>query len=414
MRRCGPWLCAVALVGAASPAAQAADDAARAADNASIGLALAAALPADGRSDLLLIERTSGQGAPRVFGATRTTAAPAAIKAALLDPAHYRALIPALEGTAVAERGQHAPRIDWDLDVPLFDLSGRIALADRPDGVTLELVAGDLAPGRIVFSIAAAAHPGGGSTLIIDAQLDVKRSGWLLRQIMARSPVGEPAVLAAAAYVALRATALRAEHPTGTSAWRPTAPPGASRLPDPTPLAADSLVTLRARGTLALVARERTERLGGVAVGIGFRAPAAAILQRLRDPDTWRAFPGWRTVRVRAGSNGPGAEVEDNLPLVDFDATWIADVGSMPRWTVVAGATRGARLGWNVFAQGGATPGPTPISTLAALTLYPRLEATGTIARRFIQAEPLLEEGLALALAYTDVIAVGTALDTPR
>ncbi len=57
---------------------------------------------------------------------------------------------------------------------------------------------------------------------------------------------------------------------------------------------------------------------------------------------------------------------------------------------------------------------PAPTSTFAALTLYPRLEATGTVARRFIQAEPLLEEGLALALAYTDLVGVGAALDTPR
>jgi hypothetical protein len=402
MRRPGPWLCAVALAVAAPPAARAADD-------ASIGQALAAALPADGRSDLLLIERTSGQAAPRVFGATRTTAGPAAIKAALLDPAHYRALIPALAGAAVVGPGQRAPRIEWDLDVPLFDLSGRIAPHDRADGVTLELVDGDLSPGRIVFSIAP--YPGGGSTLIIDAQLDVERSSWLLRHIMARSPVGQSAVLAAAAYVALRATALRAEHPTNPSAWRPTAPPGTSRLPDPTPLAAESLAPLRARGSLALVARERTERLGGVAVAADFHAPAAALLRRLRDPDTWRAFPGWRTVRARAGSNGPGAEVEDNLPLVDFDATWIADPGSTPRWTVAAGVTRGAHLGWNVFAPGGPTPAPAATSTLAALTLYPRLETTGTVARRFIQAEPLLEEGLALALAYTDIVGVGTALD---
>jgi hypothetical protein len=392
-------------------AVRAADHAARAPDHASIGRALAAALPADGQSDLLLIERTSGPAGPRVFGATRTTAAPAAIKAALLDSAHYHTLIPALEGSSVVGPGRRATRIDWDLDVPLFDLSGRIALYDRPDGVTLELVDGDLSPGRIIFSIVP--HPAGGSTLIIDAQLDVKRSSWLLRHIMARSPAGEPAVLAAAAYVALRATALRAEHPTGTSAWRPSAPPGTSGLPDPTPLAADSLAPLRARGSLALVARERSERLGGVAIAAGFHAPAAALLQRLRDPDTWRAFPGWHTVRVRAGSDGPGAEVEDNLPLVDFDATWIADPGSTARWTVAAGATRGAHLGWNVFAPGGTPPGPAPPSTLAALTLYPRLEATGTVARRFIQAEPLLEEGLALALAYTDLVGVGAALDTP-
>ena len=48
---------------------------------------------------------------------------------------------------------------------------------------------------------------------MLDAVLNVKRSSWLLRRILKRSPVGEPAALTAATYVALRAVALRAEHP---------------------------------------------------------------------------------------------------------------------------------------------------------------------------------------------------------
>jgi hypothetical protein len=397
MRR-GAWLWAVALA-AAGPNARANDD-------AQIGSALGAALPADGRSDLLFIQPPSGGGAPRVLGATRFASVPATLKAVLLDPAHYGALIPALAGAAVVNRGDPTPFVDWELHVPLFNLSGRLALRDRSDGVTLDLVDGDLAPGRIIFSIVG--NPGGGSTLIVDAQLNVKRSSWLLRRIMARSPVGEPAVLAAAAYVALRATALRAEHSTSASAWRPTAPPGSSRLPDPRPLTADSLASLRARGTIALVAREKTERLAGVAVGIGLRASSALGLQTLRDPASWHAFPGWRTVRVHPGPNGPGAEVEDSLPLVDLDATWIADPGPAPRWTVAVGATTGAHLGWDLYAVAGVPP------TLAALTLYPRLEATGTVARHFIRAEPLLEEGLALALAYTEATGIQAVLDAPR
>jgi hypothetical protein len=173
-------------------------------------------------------------------------------------------------------------------------------------------------------------------------------------------------------------------------------------------LTAELLAPLRARGTLALVAREKTERLGGVAVGIGFHAPSAPVLQALRDPAAWRAFPGWRTVRVRPGPNGAGAEVEDNLPLCDFYATWIAEPGPTPRWTVAAGATRGAQLGWNTY------PVPGPLPTLAVLSLYPRLETTGTVARRFIQAEPLLEAGLALALAFTEASGIQAALDPSR
>ncbi len=394
----GAWVCAAALAIAAQNA--------RAADDAEMAGALAAALPADGSSDLFLIQRPPPPGPPHVLGATRSSATPAAIRAVLLDPGRYRALIPALLGASVVNPGAPAPLVDWELEIPLFNLSGRLALRGRPDGVTFELVDGDLAPGRIVFSIRPNAL--GGSTLIVDAQLNVKRSSWLLRRIMARSPVGEAAVLATAAYVALRATALRAEHPNDASAWRPTAPPGTSRLPDPGALAAEALAPLRARGTLALVTRERTERLGGVAVGIGLHAPAQRIEPMLRDPASWRAFPGWRTVRIRPGPNGAGAEVQDNLPLVDLDATWIADPGLAPRWTVAAGATRGARLGWDIYPLPGVAP------TLAALTLYPRLEATGTVARRFIQAEPLLEEGLALALAFTDATGIEATLDPPR
>jgi hypothetical protein len=41
---------------------------------------------------------------------------------------------------------------------------------------------------------------------------------------------------------------------------------------------------------------------------------------------------------------------------------------------------------------------------VAVLTLAPRLELTGSIPRRFIAAEPLLEQGLTLALAFVDAV----------
>ena len=68
-------------------------------------------------------------------------------------------------------------------------------------------------------------------------------------------------------------------------------------------------------------------------------------------------------------------------------------------WTAIQGATRGAWFGWQVFAVAGA---PTP--TLAVLTMYPRLETMGSIPRRFVEAEPLLEHGMSLALVFVDAV----------
>ena len=95
--RWGRWLCAVALAVAAPQRARATGD-----DPPAV--ALAGALPAGGNTDLLFIQRPDGRSAPRVLGATRTAASAAAVKAVLLDPAHYRALIPALVGTTVVDR----------------------------------------------------------------------------------------------------------------------------------------------------------------------------------------------------------------------------------------------------------------------------------------------------------------------
>ncbi len=91
---------------------------------------------------------------------------------------------------------------------------------------------------------------------------------------------------------------------------------------------------------------------------------------------------------------------------MDLEAAYAAvdQPGNDARWVAVDGATRGARLGWTVLGAGGR-------GSLAALSLYPRLEATGSIPRRFLQAEPLLEPGMALALTFADIASLGAALN---
>jgi hypothetical protein len=367
---------------------------------------LAGALVVSGDADVVVIDLPVPSGAPHVRAATLVQAPPAAVTAVLLDPAHYRALIPALIRSDVegSVPGTNARQIAWELEVPLFNLSGHLVLRPIPGGVELVLHDGDL-PGRVAFHAWPA--PGGRTTLEIDAQIDVRRSSWFLRRVMARSPFGEPAALAAAAWVALRATALRAEHRDAPAAWRPSAPP----VPPPTwradgrALTDARLAPLRARGALALVARGESGRLAGVAVAVPVNAPADTLAGALRDPQSWRAFPGWKKV-IPLPPTGPAAPpsamVEDSIPFVDLDATWQAAGDASLRWTAVDGAARGARLGWDVAADG-------PTSAVAVLTLYPRLEATGSIPRRLIDAEPLLEHGMSLSLAFVDAVSAARA-----
>jgi hypothetical protein len=301
------------------------------------------------------------------------------------------------------------PTVGWEVEVPLFNLSGTLVINERPDGAEIQLRDGDFAPGRLTFM--ATPRPGGGSTLLVDAQMDIRNAGWLIRRLVKLSPAGEPAALAAAAYVTLRAVGLRAENAGSGGARRPAGTPAPPPVwsPSPRALADEKLAALRAHGAVALVARTWSQRLAGVAVATTLGVPAPNALGRLRDPGSWRAFPGWQTIEPRVGPNGVGAKVEDNLPFVDLEATWIAEPGNSPRWTATDGVTTGARLGWEVYPLDPSANAGAP--TLMALMMYPRLETTGRLARKAIASEPLLEHGLAVAVAFADLTAMKTALE---
>jgi hypothetical protein len=405
---------AAAAATAAPPPAGAPAPSAAAPPVSDVPTLLAAALPADGATDVVLVDWPAIPGAPHVRAATACTAPPAVIKRVLLDPRNYRKVVPALIRADVSsETLAGPPAVGWEIEVPLFNLEGKLVVTERPDGAEVTLVSGDLSPGRLTFT--AVPRVGGGTTLLVDAQVDIRNSGWLIRRIIKLSPAGEPAGLAAAAYVTLRAVALRAEHIGMPRATRPTgipAPPP-EWSPSPRALADGRLAALRARGVVALVGRTWSQRLAGVAVAATLGVPAPHALGRLRDPQSWHAFPGWTSVKPLAGPNGVGAEVEDSLPFVDLEATWRAEPGGSPRWTATDGVTTGARMGWELYPLDPRANAGAP--TLMALMMYPRLETTGRLARKAIASEPLLEHGLAVAVAFADLTAMKTALEAaPR
>jgi len=373
-----------------------------------IGALLAAALPADGTTDVVLVDWPATPRTPHVRAATISNATPAAIKNVLLDAANYKRIVPSLIRADVSRTPEGLSSVEWEVEVPLFNLEGKLVIHERPDGAQVDLVDGDFSPGSLTFT--ATPRAAGGSLVVIDAQLDIQNAGWLIRRLVKLSPAGEPAALMASAYVTMRAVALRAEN-AGMFARRPVAVPAPPPVwaPSARALADDKLAALRAHGAVALIGRTWSQRLAGVAVATTLGVPAPNALGRLRDPESWHAFPGWRTIKPRPGPNGVGAEVEDNLPFVDLEATWAAEPGNPLRWTATDGVITGARLGWEIFpidprANAGA-------QSLMALMMYPRLETTGRLARKAIASEPLLEHGLAAAVAFADLTAMKAALE---
>jgi len=360
---------------------------------------LVAALDAAGGADVVAFELPAPPRTPHLRAATVTGASTATVLAVLADPGHYRALLPSLVRSEEIGRRGATRVVAWELEIPLFNLSGTLELRPRAGGFELALTDGDFSPGRLVFDVAPRGD--GRTTVTLDARLDVARSSFLLRHILARRAWGEPAALSAAAWVALRATTSRAEHPQDAAAFRLKTPPAAPPpgQPDGRALSRPAFAPLAAGGAAALVNLAPSGRLASVAVSVASREAPAALAARLAAPRSWRAFPGWRRVQPMpaTATSAVTVIVEDAIPFVDFDATWrAASPPGSPWWIAVEGAARGAWFGWEVF--------PSASTTEAVLTMDPRLEATGSIPRRFIEAEPLLEQGMSLALAFVDAV----------
>jgi hypothetical protein len=159
-----------------------------------------------------------------------------------------------------------------------------------------------------------------------------------------------------------------------------------------------------AGAALAAVQSRPDGRLRSVQLGVAVPVPAEKLQATLAQPTPWHALPGWREIEVRPGTT-PGAviwEVDSHFPFVDFDAQWW--VSTQPRFRAAArgGDWRGAVMGWDLYppATGGA-PG-----CLAVFSTNPRVDGTGYLPRKLIEAEPLLEHGLALGLAYVNALAL--------
>jgi hypothetical protein len=346
--------------------------------------AIGAALDAIGDADLVLWDGT------RVLAATRVAAEPERVRAALRDPASYRRAVPSFRRADVVDSRGAERLVAWELEIPLWNLEGKLWLRPRDDGVDLILVEGDLAPGQFHLGVV---PDGAGARLMIDGQANVRDANWIARRLVKRSPLAEPAMTGTAAWVLLRALALETAR-TGDPRRHPSAAPSPPAALDGRALARAALA-LPVPLIAGAVRSRRDGRLDRVEVAVRSKLAPQEAARRLLEAPRWRALPGWRKVTVHAG---PAWEVDTSLPFVDLDATWAVRPGPPLRARAIDGDARGALLGWDVDAAA------------MVFSLHPRLERSGYVARKFIEAEPLLEHGLALALAYVDAASLAEAL----
>jgi hypothetical protein len=376
------------------------------AGQAGAGDPVVAALDALGGADLVVFDDPQPDRPTRILFAALVNAPAERVRALLATPAAFQRAIPAfVEATVKEERpsGSELPpqrRIAWELEIPLWNLSGELWMRPRADGVDLDLVTGDLAPGR--YRLSAAPHEGR-TILRIEGQSNLRAANFVTRRLVSGSPLAEPSIAATAGWVLLRALALEAERARTPAALARRKPTAAMAAPPAFTLDGRTLGRVVAGGApdprrVSAAVRARPDgRLDRVEVAVPLTPAAAARVEaQLANPQRWRALPGWRRITVSASGDGPALrlwEVDSSLPFVDFDATWEVRPGPPFRAAAVRGDWVGAVMGWDL------------VPAVAVYSLHPRLDRSGYLPRKMIEAEPLLEGGLALGLAYIDAVA---------
>jgi hypothetical protein len=376
---------------------------------------LTAALDVLGDADLVVLADPSRRPAHLLL-ATRVAAPVGHVRAVLVDLAAYLSALPALrrlefEGADKSRAGSGRPSEGmavWELEVPLWNLEGKLWLQPTPTGADLIVMEGDFSPGLVRLS--ATPEPAGTTLLSMDAYANLRDVNWITRRMVKRNALAEPGLAAAAFYVMLRALRLQAERvgDAPDARRRPAlapSPPALAEL-DGGRLARLAGAGLQAPALLAAIRSRGNGRLAVVQILALSRLAAGAAASLVAQPQTWQALPGWHKVipGKPAGdcSNATCWKVDASFPFLDLDATWKI---AMQPWRAVAlaGACQGAEMGLDLVPSGAVTA--------VVLSLFPRLEKAGYVPRKSIESEPLLEHGLSLGLAVVDAMSLVRALD---
>jgi len=380
---------------------------------------VAAALDGAGNADLVLMTNPAGARPVRVLVATKVAAPAERLRQLLSDPTSYRKAMPSYRRTDVVSHHGSDVEIAWEVEVPTWNLSGKLWMRPQPTGVDLELDEGDFAPGlfhlratpfRPTAQDAAGKDKTERSILSIEGHANLANANWVMRKLSHRSPLVEPMMTTAALCVMLRALAELAERGT---AERPT---GTMAAGDSSSL--QGVVAGRIANAftvqppvLGLVRRRSDGRLASVEVAVAAGTAPEDASSKSLVPDSFSGLPSWKSVTPvhdsPAECRSPTEmcwRVESNLPFFSLGGT-LRIVPQPWRARMVAGDTKGAVLGLDFML------GPDKRRTILVLSQHPRLDQAGFLPRKLIEAEPFLEHGLSLALTIVEAVSLVPALE---
>lgn len=162
------------------------------------------------RGELALVETNAHRGLRQatVFG--QVAAEPDRVRAVVQDPARYPSFISNVESVDVVSRTGGITTYDIELDFPIFDVESRLEMSADPQGrVLVEGRQGDMRGGRWRWELLAA--PGGGAVATYGGYNDMRRTGWLMRRLVALEPYFDHALNVSSKLVMVRAVKRRAE-----------------------------------------------------------------------------------------------------------------------------------------------------------------------------------------------------------
>lgn len=351
-------------------------------------------------------------GGGDVWLATTVPDAPKDVPTRLANTASYTSAVPSFKRAdtlrALTRKGVVEREVDWELEIPLWNLQGKLWLKSFVGAVQLRLTEGAFAPGEFLWRWSQpTAAP---MTVTLHGIANTRDANWGTRLVAKRSHLAVPAMTVAAAYTMLQGmTAVIAKNGPSLR-W-----PSATMQPAAMVSFAKQLIEARSRlafdGPVGVVIRRPDGRLDHVEIAASVARPPASLLAKLADPQSWRALPGWKQITAKPAPNGGttlGTDaqrwaVDATFPFFDFDATWDIQTSSALHATASDGDAKGAAWSWHAVPAGAA-------GSAAVFALYPRVERLGYMPRKFIDKEPLLESGLALSLAYVDAVSLLNAI----
>ncbi|HEY0706356.1 MAG TPA: hypothetical protein VGG33_06145, partial [Polyangia bacterium] len=242
----------------------------------------------------------------------------------------------------------------------------------------------------------------------VSGTVAIEKANFVTRRLAARDALAATAMRATAFAVLLRALALDAVR-TGdrtSPRRRPTVPiPVPPEPTGPAPAlpvwSAWAAAAPEGNAAFAVVKSRASGRLDRVSVGLPVAAAADRAQAALVQLASWRGLPGWRDIEAGGAPGAVTWTVDSGLPFVDFDAVW----------SILEAPGRPGAQGFRAQARGGDWVGPTigvdllPRTGSRSVMVYtttPLINRTGYLPRRLIEAEPLLEQGLALGLAFVN------------